>query len=153
MLKEIDSDKSKNTVTRSLSTKIFIVLGIILLFFIGKSILLNQAAKMKEQKSPTSKEASGSAEVQGVATQWVVDEVKEKTSGIGKEIVRVGGEVGGAVLGDTVKFFQKNATESAQNIASSAANVVIQSTAPGIVDQINKLPEGQRNELKKLICD
>ncbi|MEO6508584.1 MAG: hypothetical protein ABIO02_01400, partial [Patescibacteria group bacterium] len=153
MIKEFDFDtKNKNnerqkTAPKS-SPKLLIILGLFFLIFILGSTGMKDVLSAKAQKPVASTKTTKvltSRSVPSIDTQSILDQAKAKSADIGKELLKAGQQAGSAILGVSVKMMQKTASESAPFVASAAANLVIKSTVPALLDQIHKLPKDQQS--------
>jgi hypothetical protein len=119
------------------SPKIALVFSILLLGIVGGSVVMHQVTKKPFQVKVSDK---------------VLNETKEKGSGLLDDLVNTGKDAGAAILGASIQFVQSTASDSANKVASAAASTFIKSTVPSVVDQINKLPPEQQKEVKQIIC-
>lgn len=68
--------------------------------------------------------------------------------GVVKSAEKIAGTVGKSVLGVATKIASSVASQSAKK----AEHIIIKATVPGLVSQIDKLPEQDQKEIKKAIC-
>lgn len=136
------------------SSRLGLFIGFVMLLFISGIMIFNHITTLSfQKKNPSKKEVSLQSPLSKVEPDTILEEAKKRGVNIGGQLAKAGQEVGAAILGQTVKFIQRAASESAQQVASTAASVVIQNTVPGILNQIDKLPEDQRKEVRKIICE
>jgi len=141
-VKEEEKPEDREIVPKT-SPKILVTLGFLLIIFISgvMGVKVLNAQIQKPHPSPQ-------------AIQQLVPKSLPKinTDGIAQQLLKVGEQAGAAVLGATVQFMQKTASQSAPKVASAAANLVLQSAVPALVDQVKKLPPDQQQQVKELLC-
>jgi hypothetical protein len=159
----VQSSKAKNKVSaHGPSSKMGLYMGFFLLFFVFGTLGYNMVLSDKVQKpSPTnvinlksgsSKDVTIKSPQPSSGSAKIIDEAKKSAAYILSQLLRTGEKAGAAVLGISVKFMQYTATKSAPIVASAAAKMVLQSAAPAIVQQINKLPPDERKQVTQLLC-
>lgn len=121
--------------------KLFLVLG-----FIAVPIVFSQVLK-KNNKDILGTEIKTLVNT-SEDTKPIAEEIQEKTNEITKSA--------GQIVQDAVESVLGEATNVVSNVASKSADAltefVFQNTVAPLIKQIEKLPEKQKEEVKKAVC-
>ncbi len=148
MIRPFNFGKSEG---KSRSSKIGIFVGFAVLAFIVGSLFLNEVKKNPFKDIKSLKPVQSKVKLPPYTTQ-ILKQAQGQAGIIGRAVFSFGEKTGAAILGESVKFVEKNASKSASVAASAAANLVIKTAVPGIVDQVNKLPADQKKQVKEYLC-
>jgi hypothetical protein len=150
MIKPFNFESTREKKVSKKSFNAGVIVGMFLLFIIGGALLFSQISQVKVLSQKQTKTSKNSLTFPN--KNMLLQQVRNVASGIGLTALNLGKQAGGAILGETVKFVQKNASESAGKVASTAANMVIKNTVPALVNQIDKLPPDQKKQVKEYLC-
>lgn len=121
--------------------KLFLVLG-----FIAVPIVFSQVLK-RNDKNILGTEIKNIVDIPE-DTKPIAEEIQEKTNEITKSA--------GQIVQDAVESVLGEATNVVSNVASKSADAltefVFQNTVAPLIKQIEKLPEKQKEEVKKAVC-
>ena len=117
---------------------------VFLISLIGTGLLIDKVFTNK--KKEMTEVLGKSQEIKKEVEQKLVDGVKN--SDIVTQSLEVGEKIGGEILGQSTAFIADITAQA----ASTAGDIIYQSSIGKLVEQIDKLPQDQQNRIKEQIC-